>query len=96
MHILARTYDHWGQRAAWCVAALSVPFWLYVGIFVAPDAQRAYQQHKEAAIQRESAMFCTKYGSPAGSGEHTSCVQDLIDMRARDERRVAAELADFF
>jgi hypothetical protein len=95
MPILARAYD-WGQRAGWCAAALSVPFWIYLGIFVAPDAQRTYQQQKEAAIRRESAMFCTKYVWPAGSGKHADCVQDLMDMRATDEQRVTAELDGFF
>jgi len=95
MPVLARAYD-WGLRAAWCVAALSVPFWLYVVVFVAPDAQRAAQQHKDALMWRESAAFCTKYGSSETSAQPASCVQDLMDMRAKDRQRIAAELDGLF
>jgi hypothetical protein len=95
MPVFARAYD-WGLRATWCVAALSVPFWLYVAVFVAPDARRAAQQQKDALMWRESAAFCTKYGSAETSAGHASCVQDLMDMRAKDEQRIAAEFAGPF
>jgi hypothetical protein len=95
MSVLARTYD-WGLGAAWCVAALCIPIYLYIVIFIAPDAQRAAQQQKEASMWRESAAFCEKYGSAAASARHADCVRDLMDMRAKDKRRFAAELDDIF
>ena len=90
MLVLARAYD-WGLRAAWCVAALSVPFWLYVAVFLAPDARPATQR-QNYALMCESAAFCAKYGSAETSARHADCVQDLMDMRAKDEQRIAAEL----
>ena len=95
MVVLARAYD-WGLRAAWCVAALSVPFWLYVALFLAPDARRATQQQKDTLMWRESAAFCTKYGSAETSARHADCVRDLMDMRTKDEQRIAAELDGLF
>jgi len=95
MRVLARAYD-WGLRAAWCVAALSVPFWLYVAVFVAPDARQAAQQRKDALMWRESAAFCTKYGLAETSARHAACAQDLMNIRAKDERWIAAELEGTF
>jgi hypothetical protein len=95
MPVFVRAYD-WGLRAAGCVAALSVPFLLYVVVFVAPDARRAAQQQKDALMWRESTAFCTKYGSAETSAGPASCVQDLMDMRAKDEHRIAAELDGLF
>jgi hypothetical protein len=95
MTVLARAFD-WGLRAAWCVAAVSVPFWLYVVVFVAPDAQQAAQRQRDALMWRESAAFCTKYGSAETPARPASCVQDLMDMRAKDRQRIAAELDDLF
>jgi hypothetical protein len=53
-------------------------------------------RRKEASMWRESVAFCEKYGSAAASARHADCVRDLMDMRAEDKRRFAAEFDDIF
>jgi hypothetical protein len=51
--------------------------------------ERAIAEHARAVeIANESRAFCEKWGMPAGTDQHASCVRDLHEIRAREDRRV--------
>jgi hypothetical protein len=52
--------------------------------------ERAIAEHARAVeISNESRVFCEKWGMPAGTDQHASCVLDLQEIRASEDRRVA-------
>jgi hypothetical protein len=65
----------------------------------APSYNAAREQ-AEANTAREIATegleYCTKWGMPAGTAEHASCVRDLADIRGRAELRLRASVASDF
>ena len=85
-----------GDSLMWSLALLSVPFWLYVAIYVAPEARMIAQQQQQDAIWRESRLFCERHSMPVGTRGHAQCIKDLTAIRAREERRSAAEMEGFF
>lgn len=89
--VLFQAYE-WGNSLMWALAMLSVPFWLYVVIYAAPEAQMIAQQQQQDAIWRENRFFCEKHGMPAGTREHTQCTKDLMEIRAREEQRIASDM----
>ena len=91
MRALTWMYD-WGNRAAWVAAALSVPFFLYVAVYTAPAARLIAQQQEREAIQHENITFCEKHGMPQGTREHAMCTEDLMDIRAKQDRRTAEDM----
>ena len=70
-------YD-WGNRVAWVAAALSVPFFLYVAVYMAPAEQRVAQQQERDAIERENIAFCEKHGMPVGTREYGLCAEEAV------------------
>jgi hypothetical protein len=64
-------YD-WGNRVLWVAAALSVPFFLYVAVYVAPAEQRIAQQQERDAIERENIALCEKHGMLVGTANTAS------------------------
>ena len=72
---LGSMYD-WGNRVAWVAAALSVPFFLYVAVYMAPAEQRVAQKQEGDAIERENIAFCEKHGMPVGTREYGLCAED--------------------
>jgi hypothetical protein len=96
MHRLLIQMYEVGDSLMWSLALLSVPFWLYVAAYVAPEARLIAQQQQQDAIWRENRFFCERHGMPAGTREHARCVKDLTAIRAREERRSAAEMEGFF
>ncbi len=89
--VLLQAYE-WGNSLMWALAILSVPFWLYVVLYAAPEAQIVAQQQRQDAIWRENRFFCERHGMPAGTREHAQCVEDLMKIRAQEERRIASEI----
>jgi hypothetical protein len=94
-HALTGIYE-WGNRLMWLAAAVSIPFWIYVALYAAPQTQRLARQQQQQATAREDRTFCEKYRMPAGTPEYGQCVKDLTDVRARNERRLAAEMEGVF
>jgi hypothetical protein len=88
-------YD-WGNRAAWVAAALSVPFLLYVAVYAGPAARLVAQQQEREAIERENITFCEKHGMPLGTRQHALCAQDLMEIRAIQNRRLAEDMERTF
>jgi hypothetical protein len=86
----------WGHRAAWLIAALSVPFFLYVAIFGEPSARIIAPEQERQEIEGENAAFCEKYGLPAGTPQHADCIADLMAIRARQDERNAAAARNLF
>jgi len=86
--VLYRMYD-WGERLMWSLAVLSVPFWLYLALCEASTTQMVAQQQKQDAIWHENHFFCEKHGMPAGTREYTQCMQDLMKIRAQEDRLIA-------
>jgi hypothetical protein len=93
--VLNQMYE-WGDCLMWSLAILSVPFWLYVAVYAAPQAQIIAQQQKQDAIWRESRVFCEQYGMPAETRKHTQCVKDLMKIRDQENQRTASELDSIF
>ena len=91
MHALTWMYD-WGNRVAWLAAALSVPIFIYVAVYMAPAEQRTVQQHEKDAIERENITFCERHGMPVATGEYALWVQDLMDIRAKQDQRTAENI----
>jgi hypothetical protein len=86
----------WGNRAAWALAALCVPFLLYAALSAGPSARLIAQEQRRQEIERENAAFCEKYGMPLGSPQHARCAADLMEIRAREDERTAAEVRELF
>jgi hypothetical protein len=58
--------------------------------------ERAIAEHAGAVeISNENKAFCEKWGMPTGTDQHASCVLDLQEIRARQDRRVAEAYAGF-
>jgi hypothetical protein len=91
MQALTWMYDL-GNRAAWVAAALSVPFFLYVAVYAAPAARLVAQHQEREAIERENIAFCENYGMPQGTRQHALCAEDLMDIRAKQNRRLAEDM----
>jgi hypothetical protein len=95
VHALSWMYD-WGNRVAWVAAALSVPFFLYVAVYVAPAEQRIAQQQERDAIERENIAFCEKHGMLVRTREYGLCAEDLTNIRTKQSQRTAAEMERTF
>ena len=95
VHALCWMYD-WGNRVAWVAAALSIPFFLYVAVSMAPAEQRIAQQQERDAIERENVAFCEKHGMLVGTREYALCAEDLTDIRTKQSQRTAEEMERTF
>jgi hypothetical protein len=95
VHALCWMYD-WGNRVAWVAAAVSVPFFLYVAVYMAPAEQRIAQQQERDAIERENIAFCEKHGMLVGTREYALCAEDLTDIRTKQSQRTAEEMERTF
>jgi len=95
VYALGWMYD-WVNRVAWIVAALSVPFYLYVAFYTIPAAQRFAQQQAQEAIESEDIAFCGKHGMPVGTREYALCAADLMDIRAKQDQRTAEDMQRTF
>jgi hypothetical protein len=95
VHALCWMYD-WGNRVAWVAAALSIPFFLYVAVYMAPAEQRIAQQQERDAIERENVVFCEKHGMLVGTREYALCAEDLTDIRTKQSQRTAEEMERTF
>ncbi len=95
MQILIWLYD-WGYRAAWAIAALSVPFFIYSAIVAVPASQQIAQDQRRADIERGNAVFCAKHGLSPGSNGFATCAADLKNIRQEEDRRTAREVRDTY
>jgi hypothetical protein len=95
VHALCWMYDG-GNRVAWVAAAVSVPFFLYVAVYMAPAEQRIAQQQERDAIERENIAFCEKHGMLVGTREYALCAEGLMDIRAKQDQRAAEDMQRTF
>ena len=95
VHALCWMYD-WGNRVAWVAAALSVPFFLYVAVYIAPAEQRIAQQLEQDVIERENIAFCEKHGMLVVTREYALCAEDLTDIRTKQSQRTTEEMQRTF
>jgi hypothetical protein len=95
VHALCWMYD-WGNRVAWVAAALSIPFFLYVAVYMAPAEQRIAQQQERDAIEPENVVFCEKHGMLVGTREYALCAEDLTDIRRKQSQRTAEKMERTF
>jgi hypothetical protein len=95
VHALCWMYD-WGNRVAWVAAALSIPFFLYAAVYMAPAEQRIAQQQERDAIEPENVVFCEKHGMLVGTREYALCAEDLTDIRRKQSQRTAEEMERTF
>jgi hypothetical protein len=94
-HVLIQIYEL-GNSLMWSLALLSVPFWLYIVVYAAPEAQIIAQQQQQNAIWRADRSFCEKLGMLAGTRAYTRCTKDLTGMRAQEDKRLTSEVASLF
>jgi hypothetical protein len=71
---------------------LSVSFFLYVAVFMAPAEQRVAQKQEGDAIERENIVFCEKHGMPVGTSEYGLCAEDLTEIRAKQNQRTIEDM----
>jgi hypothetical protein len=83
------------ERALWALGPALVLFML-VGHFATQTARQQTAADLAMEIAAENVAFCSNWGIPAGSAEHTSCMLDLTGIRARAEQRVRDEIASQF
>ena len=95
VHPLSWMYD-WGNGVARVAAALSVPFFLYVAICIAPAEQRIAQQQERDVIERENIAFCEKHGMLVGTSEYALCAEDLTNIRTKQSQRTTEEMERTF
>ena len=83
------------ERALWALGPALLLFMLVGQLSTKSDRHQAeVELAKEVAA--ENLAFCSNWGIPAGSAEHTNCVLDLTGIRARAEQRVRDEIASQF
>ena len=83
------------ERALWALG----PALLVLIALTYPSQQAARQQiavNQAIEIAAENARYCSNWGMPAGSDEHTQCLRDLVAIRAQTEQRVRDEEASDF
>ena len=83
------------ERALWALGPALILFLLLTYPSMQATRQRAATQ-MDMTIAAENAEYCTKWGMPAGSAEHLTCLQDMVGIRARSEQRVRDEAASDF
>jgi len=86
------TIIHWiydnVHAALWAVlAALIVT--IIVGLPRILENRAIAEQRRAAEISNENRYYCEKWGMPAGTDKHASCVLDLQEIRAKEEQRIA-------
>jgi hypothetical protein len=74
----------WGVCGALAVVALTM-------IQKAPDVRAAADSRHAAEIAAENRGYCEKWGMRAGTREHAACTFDLDELRARHDKRLAAD-----
>lgn len=80
------------EKALWAFAPVPALL-LLLGY---PSIQAARQQAEvdlAKEISAENLEYCTKWGAPAASAEHVSCIRDLVGIRARAEQRLRDQIA---
>jgi hypothetical protein len=83
------------ERALWALGPALLLFML-VGHLSTQTARQQADADLAMEIAAENLAFCSNWGIPAGSTEHTNCVLDLTGIRARAEQRVRDEIASQF
>ena len=74
--------------------ALGAALAIYFALFVMPDLprRRADQERIRAReIAAENGLYCQGWGLRPGSHEHTLCLMDLQEFRARIEQRMVED-----
>ena len=84
-----------GDRFAWAAVAVSTVLFFYAVACAFPHARLIAKQQEQQAIEQESRTFCEKHAMPFGTGEHTACLEDLMDIRANERQRTLADLGIF-
>ena len=68
-----------------CCFSFAASFW-------APAEQRIAQQQEKDEIERENITFCERHGMPVATGEYALWVQDLMDIRAKQDQLTAENM----
>jgi len=84
-----------GNQVAWAGAAVGGLLFIYAAFYAFPNARLIALQQQRDAIELENRNFCEKYGMPFGTRAHTSCAEDLMDIRANERQRTLDELGIF-
>ena len=54
-----------------------------------PEQYALAQEAQLAEIMRSEAAFCDKFGMAQGTDRHKACLNDLLDLRRQNEKRLA-------
>jgi hypothetical protein len=83
-------YDH-VHLALWAILAASVVFFV---AFIAPrlpEAAARAEALRILEISQENESYCAKWQMGLGTKMHDQCISDLQELRAKVEKRLAAE-----
>ena len=57
------------------------------------EARATAERQRALEISEENRFYCEKWGMKAGTHEHTLCILDLQDIRAKVEQRIDDDMA---
>jgi hypothetical protein len=57
------------------------------------EARAIAERERAQALIAENHLYCTKWGLPVGSHEHTLCTMDVQEIRAKHEKHLAGDMA---
>jgi hypothetical protein len=77
------------HAALWAALCVFVLYFIVVVVPGMPAARARFEHHRLQEISAESRSFCEKWGMPAGTPRHETCVHDLYTIRANVEKRIA-------
>lgn len=78
--------------AAFVIAIVAAPVVAeFSGI---PEKQALAREARQAEANRWDEAFCEKYGMPRGSERHRACLNDLLDLRRQEGKRLAEQVED--
>lgn len=88
---LHRIY-HNVHMALWAIGIAGAAA-LIINIPRMSEARAIAERQRLMALSAENRFYCEKWGMRAGTHEHTLCMLDLQEIRARVEQHIADEMA---
>jgi hypothetical protein len=80
----------------WAVVLLTLGYMGYAAAVIGPTARTAAEQQWMTEIAEENEAFCSLFGIGLGTSRYSACATELMNMRAKHERRLAAQTATNF
>lgn len=75
------------SRAALCAIVIAVTAFAFGITERMPEARAAADRQLNKELLQESRVACEKWGMRAGTEEYTTCITELKEIRARQDKR---------